>query len=154
MVQNVNENGNGTGGDWDLTQLSQIDDINGGGPDPWSDVFAMGGGQPPLSVMREVWSTGDTEEDLLARIRATPEDSKSWIEMEHEEMWLESEGQPDEAHLQRMDKILTISRFGESRHELVDMYTHTRMPFQPQQWAKKAHNVMMKQAKQDPQSGG
>ena len=113
--------------------------------DPFADVFFGGNMETPKGMMREMLGAGDKREDMYTRIRSTPRDRQEWVDMDFEDMWVYSQGKPDEEMLRTEEMLLTISDYGEARHEIVEMYTRIMSPFQgPGSWQKGAKNRMLR----------
>ena len=122
--------------------------------DPFGDIFLSGGVETPKGMMREILSGGDTKADRYPRLRTTPKDRSDWIDMAYEDSWLSNRGVADEEELIEMEQLLTISEFGEARHELVQMYTRIMSPFMgPGSWQKSARNFVKRREQGEQQQG-
>ena len=148
------ENMEPTGGmSFDPATLSQMQN-NADFSDPFGDVFMATGTQTPPGLMRVMLDGGETPQERYPRIRTTPKDRSDWIDMEYEALWVENRGRPDESELMEMEQLLTISEYGEARHELVQMYTKIMTPFNgPASWQKSAANFMRRRQKEQPVQG-
>lgn len=122
--------------------------------DPFADVFFGGQMETPKGMMREMLGSGESKEDMYTRIRSTPRDRQEWVDMDFEDMWVYSQGKPNEEMLRNEEMLLTISDYGEARHEIVEMYTRIMAPFQgPASWTKRAQTRMLKKPKGQEQEG-
>ncbi len=131
------------------SDIQQIADMSGGGPSPFETVFYADQPQVPLGLMREMFKPGDSLEDLMLRSRASQKEAMDFAEMFYEEAWIESEGNPDEETLLRTDIDFGIARDGQSRHEVLQMYTRMLTDFIPQQMQMKAHRFAMRRTKDE-----
>ena len=122
--------------------------------DPFADVFYGGNMETPKGMMREMLGAGDNKEDMYTRIRSTPRDRQEWVDMDFEDMWVYSQGKPNEEMLRTEEMLLTISDYGEARHEIVEMYTRIMAPFQgPASWTKRAQQRMLRKPKPQADEG-
>ena len=122
--------------------------------DPFGDIFMAGGQETPKGMMRVMLDGGETPQERYPRIRTTPKDRSDWIDMAYEDNWITNRGRPNEDELLEMEQLLTISEYGEARHELVQMYTRIMTPFMgPASWQKSAQRFMRRREKDQPVQG-